>query len=235
MGVNNFKLQKIPTTIQRSRISKSQKDILELESGNYCIDLSNLRSIDTATLEHIFGRKANLTVDIGFGNGDQLLTLSEQLPIDNFIGIELYKKGIANLIRKIKHNDIKNIKIIYADAKEVLQKFFTDGSIFKVQIFFPDPWPKLRHHKRRLINQDFIEIIKHKLLPTGTLHIATDSDNYANHIIKVMQTFPEFCRLKQPNILRPTTKFETIGLSLKHNIHDIIFVLQSNIEQEKKP
>lgn len=236
MGGTNFKLRKIPSTIQRGRMSNRQQHIFNNEFANYCIDHQKINKLTKQEVEHIFPKNTdcNLVVDIGFGNGDQLLSLAEILPLYNFIGIELYKKGIANLISKIQNKNLENIKIIYGEAKDVLYNLFDDRSIFKIQIFFPDPWPKLRHHKRRLINIELINIIQNKLLPNGILHIATDSDDYANHIIKTMSHFSQFYRLNDHNISRPITKFEKIGISLGHNIWDIVFVLQSNIDATKK-
>ncbi len=228
METTSLKLKPIPSTIQRGRMSHQQQHVFATELDNYCIDFNNIKKLTSLEANLIFNNYSRLIIDIGFGNGDQLLQLSEQLPSYNFIGIELYKKGIATLIKNIKHKNIKNIKIIYGDAKELL-KNFDNQLIFKVQIFFPDPWPKLRHHKRRLINQDLLNIIKHKLLPNGILHIVTDSDNYSKHIIQLMQRFPEFNHLQQHNIQRPTTKFEKTGLSLGNNISDMVFVLQSSI------
>lgn len=228
MGVSNVNLRKIPSTVQRGRMSSRQQHVFNNEFADYCLELSHETKITNKSFNN------NLIVDIGFGNGDQLLHLAETWPLYDFIGIELYKKGIANLVSKINDKNLTNIKIIHGDAKEALHSWFDDHSIFKIQIFFPDPWPKLRHHKRRLINIDLMNIIKHKLLPSGILHIATDSDDYVNHIIKTMANFPEFHRLNDYNISRPTTKFEKIGISLGHNIWDIVFVLQSNIDPTKK-
>lgn len=222
-------MRKIPSTVQRCRISKSQNNILQLEFNNHCLNLEQNKQIDDYYLMNIFGNSNNLILDIGFGNGDQLLELSTKNPQYNFIGIELYQKGIANLITNIKKNSITNIKIIYGDAIETLKNYFADNIIYKLQIFFPDPWPKLRHHKRRLINHGFMEIIKSKLLANGIVHIATDSDDYAKHINKIIQGFSDaFHELNQHDLFRPVTKFEKIGLSLGNKIYDLVFTLQTN-------
>lgn len=204
-------------TSQRTRMSLHQKSIFNLEIINYCL----------TEIDHKFTEK-NIIVDIGFGNGQQLLFFSENMPDYNFIGIELYKKGIANLINQIKHKNLNNIKIIYEEATIALQKFFYDKSISKIQIFFPDPWPKRRHHKRRLIQKEFINIIKNKLVDSGILHIATDSDDYANYIKKIMLEFKEFDQPEniQPYLVRTTTKFEKIAISSGRTIWELIFVLK---------
>ncbi|MGD0465245.1 MAG: tRNA (guanosine(46)-N7)-methyltransferase TrmB [Gammaproteobacteria bacterium] len=225
MNITEINLNKFPA--QRNRISSHQKFILDTEFTNYCLTSTQLLPKE---LTNIFTKQSKAIIDIGFGNGEQLLPLCESMPTYTFIGIELYKKGIANLIKQIKHKNLTNIKIIYGEAKETLQKIY-DHSISKIQIFFPDPWPKRKHHKRRLIQKDFINIIKNKLLINGILHIATDSDAYAAYIIKIMTDFPEFDQPKNtaPYLVRPTTKFEKIGISLGHKIWDLVFVLKSYI------
>ena len=223
MNTTIIKFNKFPT--QRNRMSVPQQFIFDTEFTNYCL---NIQQYNQEELSSVFIKPSKLIIDIGFGNGAQLVPLCESMPLCSFIGIELYKKGIANLITQIRHKNISNIKIIYGEAKEALQKFY-DHSIHKIQIFFPDPWPKRRHHKRRLIQKDFINIVKNKLLINGILHIATDSDDYAIHIIKLMNAFPEFDQPKNPKfgLERSVTKFEKIGISLGHKIWDLVFVLKS--------
>lgn len=209
----------------RSRMSRQQQQIFNAaEFSDFCL---NANQATTADLYSNFSDKLTTILDIGFGNGAQLLASSEAMPEINFIGIELYKKGIANVVNKIHVKNLKNIKIIYGDAKEALKKLIKDGSLHKIQIFFPDPWPKRRHYKRRLIQNDFIEIVKGKLMINGILHIATDVDDYATNIIKIMDGFPEFCQLQnvESYMFRSITKFEKIGLSLGHKIWDLVFVL----------
>ena len=234
MSALDVKLKKIPSTIQRGRMSSRQQHIFNTELANYCLDLKNTNQLTKKELNKVFGRSSELILDIGFGNGDQLLQLCEELPLYDFIGVELYKKGIANLISKIQNKNLNNLKIIYGDATEILQNFFDNHSLSKIQIFFPDPWPKTRHYKRRMIQDNFINIIKNKLLLNGILHIATDSDDYADHIIKTMAHFSEFHQLKNHNIVRPITKFEKIAISLGNNVWDIVFVLKSYIGHGKE-
>lgn len=196
-------------------MSNRQKFVFNTELSNYSVE--KLQKIENHTI-----------VDIGFGNGDQLLSLCETMPEHSFIGIELYKKGLANCLEQIRQKKLQNIQLVYGEAKAALQNYFYDKSIFKVQILFPDPWPKRKHHKRRLIQNDFINIVKHKLCINGVLHIATDCSDYAEYIVKIISNFPEFD--KTPNeydyINRTTTKFEKIGIAAGRTIWDLIFVLK---------
>lgn len=199
----------------RGRMSDHQKFVFNTELSNYSV--KKLHKIENYTI-----------VDIGFGNGNQLLSLSETMPEHRFIGIELYKKGLANCADQIRQKKLQNIQLIYGEAKTALQDYFYDRSIFKVQILFPDPWPKRKHHKRRLIQNDFINIVKCKLCINGVLHIATDSNDYAEYILKIIYNFPEFVRIQNEHdyINRTTTKFEKIGVAAGRTIWDLIFVLK---------
>lgn len=170
----------------------------------------------------------NLIVEIGFGNGQHLLSCCESMPTYNFVGIELYKKGVANCLGLIKQKNLQNIKIIYGEAKTALQQLFSNHSLSKIQILFPDPWPKRRHHKRRLIQPEFLNIVKQKLRITGILHIATDCDKYAKYILDIMSAMPMFQQLSDPQNIatRAITKFENAGLKAGRHIWDLVFVLQ---------
>jgi tRNA (guanine-N7-)-methyltransferase len=223
---NNNKLKSITSTVQRRRLSPRQKSLLQSNPNNYCIDLATITTLNNQIIQQLFGNSNDIIVDIGFGNGEQLLELAKRNPNYNFIGIELYQKGIANLINQLNKEHLANIKIIYGDAAKVLSAVFSNNSIKQIQLFFPDPWPKLRHHKRRLINPEFLTIIKKKLCGNGILHIATDFENYAKQILKHIANFPEFTQLQQHNFWRPTTKFENRGIALGHKIWDMVFVLQ---------
>ncbi len=225
-----LKIKGIPSTIQRTRISNKQHEIFNSEFHNYCIDLEQIKFLSKNILDKIFNKNAKIILDIGFGNAEQLFELATKFPEYNFIGVELYKKGIVNLINKIKQANLTNIKIIYGDIKSIIQQF-DDNCIYKIQIFFPDPWPKLRHHKRRLINLNFLNIIKNKLLQEeGILHIATDCEDYSKDIIKNISMIPNYCKFLDYKMFRTTTKFAKIAISLGKNIWDLIFVLKSNID-----
>lgn len=217
MVSNNSNINSISKfSTQRSRMSNRQKSIFNQELSQYSYDRSNFYSNN------------NLILDIGFGNGQQLLYCCESMPDYNFIGIELYKKGIANCLAEIKQKNLQNIKIVHGEAKTALQQLFYDHSLTRIQILFPDPWPKRRHYKRRLIQPEFVNIVRQKLCVAGILHIATDCDNYANYIISILSAMPMFKRIHhtQDCLTRAATKFENIGLKAGRHIWDLVFVLQ---------
>lgn len=196
--------------------------------------------IDPAQL---FGRDAELVVEIGFGMGDSLLEMAKLAPEKNFIGIEVHTPGIGRIVRGANELGLKNIKVYQNDAFKVLAQCFADNSIDTVQIFFPDPWQKKKHHKRRLIQAPLLELLEPKLRdgfaksdPTKSsttkkaiLHIATDWQNYAEHCLGLLNTAEQWCNTAEdlqyaprPDN-RPLTKFEQRGKNLGHGVWDLIF------------
>lgn len=175
-----------------------------------------------------------LAVEIGFGMGNTLFNYAKKYPKINFIGIEVYQPGIISLFRQLEVEPLNNIRIYNIDAVDVLKQSVLDDSLDKVLIFFPDPWQKKRHHKRRLIQPEFVQLLQKKLKSTGLLHIATDWQNYAEHIICVMQNNPnfsaldplslEYVNLRQDRVL---TKFEKRGQNQGHNIYDLLFKVKN--------
>lgn len=173
--------------------------------------------------------KIPLVLEIGFGMGLTLLNFAKKYPKQNFIGVEIHQPGILTLLSQLKLQPLNNIHIYHEDAVTVLQECIFDNSLAKVLIFFPDPWPKKRHHKRRLIQPKFIELLQKKLKPHGILHIATDWEDYANHIIAVLKNNSAF-KLLEPHESRAfledriSTKFEQRGKKQGHTIFDLLFV-----------
>lgn len=174
----------------------------------------------------LFGREAPLVVEIGFGNGLSLADMAEQAPELNFFGIEVHRPGVGSLLVQIKQRQLGNIRVSQSDAVEVLKRQIPDGSVSRLQIFFPDPWHKKRHHKRRLINSEFVALATKKLASGGVLHVATDWENYAEHILDVLQ-ISELVNTadgyaEKPEY-RPGTKYEARGLRFGHNVFDLVF------------
>ncbi|EKE01862.1 MAG: hypothetical protein ACD_21C00032G0005 [uncultured bacterium] len=177
----------------------------------------------------IFNRNTSLVLEIGFGMGTTLLHAAPKHPEQDFIGIEVHQPGIANLFAQLKIQPLNNIRVYNADAVIVLQQCIPDTSLDKVLIFFPDPWPKKRHHKRRLIQPKFIELLHKKLKPQGILHIATDWEDYANLTVTVLTNNPAFTALTDQEAAsllseRIPTKFEQRGKKQGHKIFDLLFV-----------
>ena len=167
-----------------------------------------------------------LIIDIGFGNGDLLVSLANQYSQTQFIGIEVYDAGIGHCLKLIDENNLKNLKIINGDAVEVLKFGMADASISEINLLFPDPWPKKRHHKRRIINDGFIQLISKKLIPNGLVNISTDWENYAEQIDGLFSGRRDFKKKRfSERVL--STKFEKRGIVLGHEIYDFCFELVS--------
>ena len=167
-----------------------------------------------------------LIIDIGFGNGDLLVSLANQYAQTQFVGIEVYDAGIGHCLKLVDENNLKNLKIISGDAVEVLKFGMADASISEINLLFPDPWPKKRHHKRRIINDGFIQLISKKLMPNGLVNISTDWENYAEQIDGLFSGRRDFKKKRfSERVL--STKFEKRGIVLGHEIYDFCFELVS--------
>jgi tRNA (guanine-N7-)-methyltransferase len=161
-------------------------------------------------------------LEIGFGMGNSLATQALQHPEINFMGIEVHQPGVGSLLLQLEKNQLSNVAIISQDAVEVLEKHIPAHSLAAIQIFFPDPWPKKRHHKRRLIQADFVKLLHQTLKPHGILHLATDWEDYAEQMQTVISASGLFVP-SQPLIERPLTKFEQRGKKLGHGVWDLTF------------
>ncbi|CAL1329069.1 tRNA (guanosine(46)-N7)-methyltransferase TrmB [Candidatus Providencia siddallii] len=180
-------------------------------------------------LSKIFNNFNEVIMEIGFGIGTSLIDMAIQNPKKNFLGIEVYKPGIATCLMLIKEKNIKNLKIIRYDAIDILDFMIPNNSLSIIQLFFPDPWHKTKHNKRRIVQISFIEKIYAKLINNGVFHMATDWEPYAKHVISIMKKVNYFINLsKSGNYVprpktRPKTKFEIKGEKLGHNIYDLMF------------
>lgn len=186
-------------------------------------------------LKQIFGRSAPCTLEIGFGDGRSLLQMATEYPQHDFIGIEVYRTGIAKLLTGIKERKLTNIRVFCADAIEVLHNCIPNASLEQVLLFFPDPWHKARHHKRRIVQPEFATLVRSKLVDNGCLHMATDWENYAEHMLQVMEQQPGWVNTAgvAQYSLRPSTrsltKFEQRGHRLGHGTWDLVFRKSDNI------
>ena len=174
----------------------------------------------------LFGRDAPLTVEIGFGNGDSLVQLAAQHPEHNFLGIEVHEPGIGHCLIAAREAGVEHLRLIAQDAVDVLTHQLAPGSISRLNLYFPDPWPKKRHHKRRILQPGFVDLVHSRLVPGGTLHIATDWRNYAEHIDELFADSALF-KLDERRehdgdrpLDRSATKFEKRGLRKGHRIWD---------------
>lgn len=182
------------------------------------------------SVEEVFGRVAPLVVEVGFGMGDSLLAMAEAEPEKNFIGIEVHPPGVGRLINEAGKKGIKNLRVYLADALDVLEDCLPDASADRFQLYFPDPWHKKKHTKRRIVQPDFLEHVRMLLKPGAIIHMATDWEHYAEHMMEALslaEGFTNSCgdyQYAERPIFRPITKFEKRGTRLGHGIWDLIFV-----------
>ena len=183
---------------------------------------------DLLDWEKAFGRAGLSILEIGFGMGEATAQIAALRPQDNFLGVEVHDPGVGTLIKRIEAQGLSNIRIIQHDAVEVLEHMIAPLSLDGVHIFFPDPWHKKRHHKRRLIQKDFVALLVSRLKPGGVIHAATDWEDYAQHMLQVMRNEVQLSNVASTDYVdrpayRPQTKFESRGLRLGHGIWDIMF------------
>ena len=176
----------------------------------------------------VFGNDNPLVFEIGFGMGDSLVQMGKEHPQQNFIGVDVHPPGIGNLLKKVTEERVTNIRVFQDDAKEILQECIADNSLATVQIFFPDPWHKKRHHKRRLIQTGFMEELLPKIKKHGVIHLATDWQNYAEQMMEVLSECKQLKNQFGANNFatkhdRPTTKFQRRGERLGHGVWDLVF------------
>lgn len=178
----------------------------------------------------VFGRQAPVILEIGFGMGDATAHIAQVRPNDDFLCCEVHEPGVGALLKRVGEMGLQNIRILQHDAVEVIEHMLSEQSLDGVHVFFPDPWHKLRHNKRRLIQPPFVRELLKRLKPGGYLHCATDWQPYAQHMLQVMQDEPGLVNTStradgycdQPDY-RPLTKFENRGLKLGHGVWDLVF------------
>ena len=210
--------------LRQGRLTRGQQQALERLWGVYGVDYSE-EPLDFDTL---YERAAPLILEIGFGNGESLLQQAASNPDNNYLGIEVHRPGVGRLLGLAEKAGISNLRVINHDAVEVLQQQIPDLSLDRVQLFFPDPWQKKRHHKRRIVNADFARLVYRKLKPGGLFHLATDWQDYAGHMLAVMEQAGGFSNtageaLYAKNTGRPSTKFEQRGQRLGHGVWDLVY------------
>lgn len=178
----------------------------------------------------VFARQAPLTLEIGFGMGTSLAAMAAASPEQDFVGIEVHRPGVGALLKLADEAGLNNLRVYCTDANDVLDQCIADASLDRVLLFFPDPWHKSRHHKRRLVQPAFVQRIRQKLRVGGVFHMATDWENYAEHMMDVMSAAEGFanqagdgCYAPRPDD-RPVTKFEKRGERLGHGVWDLLFV-----------
>ena len=204
------------------RLTASQEKALANDWQVWGIDYSDA----PVDLDSLFGRSAPRVLEIGFGNGDSLVEMAEANPATDYLGVEVHEPGVGHCLIRISEADVHNLRLVMHDAIDVLERQLGKDSLDRVNLYFPDPWPKKRHHKRRIVNPPFLALVASRLKAGGHLHIATDWENYAEHIDDALAGSSDFeleerreHEGSQP-LDRPATKFEARGLRLGHRIWD---------------
>jgi tRNA (guanine-N7-)-methyltransferase len=206
--------------LRQGRTTPSQQRALDELLPRFGIQFSN-KSINS---KDIFGRDAPLVLEIGSGMGETTAEIAQQNPGIDFIAIEVHGPGVGSLLKKIDELALANLRVIRHDAAEVLQEMIPDGSLAGIHLFFPDPWPKKRHHKRRLVQPAFAALAARKLAPGGYIHAATDWPEYAAQIDEVFSSNALFEKRLQEKKIRPITKFERRGIGLGHPVRDLLYL-----------
>lgn len=179
--------------------------------------------------EVLFGNQGPVIMEIGFGNGDATWQMAQAHPEENYFGVEVHPPGVGHLLLKLEEHGLENVRVAQADAVELLRERLPDASLAGVRIFFPDPWPKKRHHKRRLVQPSIADLLARKLRPGGILHLATDWKPYAEHMLEVLEaeTRLQNCagagRFSERPDWRPQTRFERRGQRLGHGVYDLLY------------
>jgi tRNA (guanine-N7-)-methyltransferase len=209
--------------LRQGRVSNAQRRALETLMPEYGIPFGT----DLLDFENIFGRSAPTFLEIGFGMGETTATIAREHPQNDYLAVEVHSPGVGSLLKQIKELGLTNIRVLQRDVAELVKHGLPPGSLAGVHIFFPDPWPKARHHKRRLIQPAFVALLCTHLKPGGYIHAATDWQEYADQILAV---FADETQLVNTAVdyaprpaYRPLTKFEQRGLRLGHGVWDVVF------------
>lgn len=213
--------------LRQGRLTKGQVQALETGWPQYGIAEGNT----SLNFSAIFGNTAPVTLEIGFGNGESLAQMALAEPERNFLGIEVHTPGVGHLFYLIQKHQLTNLRVMNTDAVDIIQQRIPENSLDRVQIYFPDPWQKKKHNKRRIIHPSFVSLLASRLREDGLLHLATDWQDYAESMAEVMQASPDF-RTANPTgeafsprpEFRPLTKFEQRGLKLGHGVWDLLYI-----------
>lgn len=230
------KHRKIRSFVRREgRITAGQEHALNTHWGSLGLDYIQ----DTHDLVSIFGNKNPVVLEIGFGMGQSLVTMAKNAPETNFMGIEVHRPGVGSCLALAHAEGVSNLRVMSHDAVEVLEHMIPDASLERVQVYFPDPWHKKRHNKRRIIQSAFVALLARKIKANGCLHLATDWQEYAEHMLAVLQASPLYTNISDTHDWvarpdwRPETKFERRGQLRGHGVWDLIFTRNQHTQSEK--
>ena len=212
---------------RKSRFTAAQRSAYEALLPVYGIAYTP----EPSNFDTLFGRSAPLILEIGCGMGETTATLAAAVPEVNYLGIEVFNAGVGALLKRIQAAGLSNLRVMQHDAVEVVRDMIQPNTLAGIHIYFPDPWPKARHHKRRLLQAGFVNLLAQRLKPGAYLHCATDVEDYAQQMLQVLNaepllnnTSPGFSQRRNPLFERPVTKFEHRGMRLGHGVWDVLFV-----------
>lgn len=215
--------------LRTGRLSEFQRNMMNENWAEYGLD----HQTEPFDFEKIYGNTNPVVLEIGFGMGKSLVEMAEQNPDKNYLGIEVHTPGVGACLAYAIEKGVKNLRVICHDATEILRDCIADGSLGGLQLFFPDPWHKAKHHKRRIVQPHFIETVAQKLSAGGFIHFATDWENYAEHMLEVLQAMQNTVGIRNTSAtndyiprpdFRPLTKFEARGHRLGHGVWDLYFI-----------
>jgi tRNA (guanine-N7-)-methyltransferase len=211
--------------LRQGRLTSGQRIALETQWPLFGVEFTG-KPLD---FKETFGREAPVTLEIGFGNGSSLAHMATESPERDFFGVEVHRPGVGHLLHLVGEGELKNVRVMHHDAVEIINQMLPDDSIDRIQIYFPDPWHKARHNKRRIIKPEFVALLATKLKKGGVMHLATDWEDYAIQMMDVMTAAPDYKNqtadggyAERPDY-RPLTKFENRGLKLGHGVWDLLF------------
>jgi tRNA (guanine-N7-)-methyltransferase len=204
---------------RRGRITAAQRRALSDLWPKYGVAYAPAR----LDLQDLFGREAPRILEIGFGNGDALLAQARQNPDLDYLGIEVHDPGIGHCLLEANRQGVENLRLIQHDAFDVIRDQIPNSSIRSINLFYPDPWPKKRHHKRRLVQPEFVTLVAASLEPGGRFHTVTDWPDYAEQIASVVDNNPLMAPILTPHPQRSTTRFEARGEALGHDVFEQVY------------
>ena len=214
-------------TLRRGRITQAQRHAFDQLLPAFGVPYAAIQ-IDLA---RVFSRDAPTVLEIGCGMGETTVAIAQARPNINFLGVEVFSAGVGALLKGVNEHRLTNVRIVHHDAIEVVRDMIAPSSLVGVHIFFPDPWPKKRHHKRRLLQPAFVATLANRLKPGGYVHFATDWEDYAAQALQVLVAHPMLVNLhdgysstsENPMCARPVTKFHERGERLGHAAYDLVF------------
>ncbi len=220
--------------LRQGRLTKGQQYALENFWPVFGVEHDETTASSTLlNFSELFGNDAPVNLEIGFGNGDSLAQMARANPAENYVGIEVHGPGVGHLLHLINEYQLTNVRVMNNDAVHILKTRIPPSSLNRLQLYFPDPWHKKRHNKRRIVQPPFVNLAASLLQPQGVFHLATDWEDYALHMVEVMQastvfsntiatTDNSFPYAPRPDF-RPITKFETRGIKLGHGVWDLLY------------